>query len=310
MNIYTKIAVLFWALQVASCTQNSLNSAPDVSIGIIADCQYHPGEHRRERHFNLSAGKLEQAVATLNEQSIDWSIHLGDFIDKDFESYQTLLPIWHQLDQQGYHVLGNHDFSVEESLKLTVPDTLSMPARYHDFSQNNWRFIVIDGNDLSLYAYPKASEQHLASAQAFEDFQSTLATKKKLHTYNGALGKKQLAWLKTVLADAEKNNQQVVLFSHFPVYPANAHNLWNDSEIVTLLEQYPNVFAWFNGHNHGGNYGFKNGIHYVTFKAMVNTTKNAFSVANFYPDKIEILGFGRQQNMVLPRKKARSSYLP
>jgi len=308
MNISFKLIVLCLALTIVSCSQTRNEQKPQLSIGIIADCQYHQREHKRERHYNLSANKLEQAVHVLNEQPIDWSIHLGDFIDKEYQSYQTLLPIWRDLKSPGYHVLGNHDFSVKEDLKLTVPDILNMPARYYDFSQGNWRFVIIDGNDLSLYAYPKNSEQHLISEKTFQYFQKTSPPKKELHTYNGALGSKQMAWLKGVLDEAENQGQQVVLFSHFPVYPINAHNLWNDDVVVNLLEQYTSVFAWFNGHNHVGNYGFKNGIHYVTFKAMVNTTENAFAVANFYPEKIEILGHGRQQNMILPRGKQAENF--
>jgi len=303
MNVFLKFVVLCLTLIGVSCAQTNNEQKPDLSIGIIADCQYHQREHRRERHYNLSADKLAQAVHALNEQPIDWSIHLGDFIDKEYQSYQTLLPIWQTLKSPGHHVLGNHDFSIEEDLKLTVPDILNMPARYHDFSQGNWRFVIIDGNDLSLYAYPKSSGQHLVSEQAFKAFQKTLPAEKELHTYNGALGSKQMTWLKAVLDDAQSLGQQVVLFSHFPIYPVNAHNLWNDAAVVKLLEQYTSVFAWFNGYNHAGNYGFKNGIHYVTFKAMVNTTQNAFATANFYPDKIEILGHGRQKSIILPRGK-------
>ena len=176
-----------------------------------------------------------------------------------------------------------------------------MPSRYHDFSQGKWRFVIIDGNDLSLFAHPKGSKQHQISQQAFADFQKTLPKKKALHTYNGGLGSKQLIWLKGVLDDAQRQGQQSVLFSHFPIFPDNPHNLWNDHQIMTLLEQYPGVFAWFNGHNHLGNYGFKNGIHYLTFKAMVNDETNAFGFAHFYPNKIEIVGRGRQQSMLLPK---------
>lgn len=309
MNVSLKFAVLCLTLTFISCSQTSSKQKPDLSIGIIADCQYHPREHRRERHYNLSATKLEQAVSVLNDEPIDWSIHLGDFIDKDYDSYQTLLPIWQTLKSPGYHALGNHDFSVKEELKLTVPNILNMPSRYYDFEQGNWRFVIIDGNDLSLYAYPKDSEQHRISEASFQSLKQTSPSYKELHTYNGALGNKQITWLEGVLDDANSKGQQVVLFSHFPIYLMNEHNLWNDAAVINLLEQYSGVFAWFNGHNHVGNYGFKNGIHYVTFKAMVNTKENAFSVADFYPDKIEIIGHGREKNMILPRgEKARTPH--
>lgn len=52
-----------------------------------------------------------------------------------------------------------------------------------------------------------------------------------------------------------------------------------------------------NGHNHAGNYVFQNGIHFVNLKGMVETEKeNAFSVITFSDEKIEIEGFGREEN--------------
>ncbi|MCW8833837.1 MAG: metallophosphoesterase, partial [Colwellia sp.] len=188
MNNSHIITLLFLALTAVSCSHTANEPPAELSIGIIADCQYHHREHKRERYYNLSATKLEQAVHALNEHSIDWSIHLGDFIDKDYQSYQTLLPIWQMLKAPGYHVLGNHDFSVAEELKLTIPDVLNMPARYYDVSKNNWRFVIIDGNDLSLYAYPKQSEKHLASKRAFQAYQEKSPADKELHSYNGAIG--------------------------------------------------------------------------------------------------------------------------
>jgi len=53
-------------------------------------------------------------VRTFSEQPIDWIVHLGDFIDMEYQSYQTVLPIWHDLKSPGYHVLGNHDFSIND----------------------------------------------------------------------------------------------------------------------------------------------------------------------------------------------------
>jgi len=49
---------------------------------------------------------------------------------------------------------------------------------------------------------------------------------------------------------------------------------------------------------------FKNGIHFVTQKGMVDTEmENAFSIVSFSEDKIEIDGFGRQQNKILGIKQ-------
>ena len=87
-----------------------------------------------------------------------------------------------------------------------------------------------------------------------------------------------------------------MLFCHFPVHPANVHNLWNHSAITELLAKYPCVAAYLNGHNHAGNYGEKNGIHYLSLKGMVDTEKNSYSVMEVYADRLILKGFGRQKN--------------
>jgi hypothetical protein len=45
----------------------------------------------------------------------------GDFIDRDFESFDVVGPIFNKLRMPKYHVLGKHDFSVEDHLNPTFP---------------------------------------------------------------------------------------------------------------------------------------------------------------------------------------------
>jgi hypothetical protein len=82
----------------------------------------------------------------------------------------------------------------------------------------------------------------------------------------------QQEWLKQEIASADLLNQKVIIFSHLPLRPEdNPHNLWNDYEIINIIEKSPNVMAFINGHNHEGGYVFKNGIHYITIAGMVDT---------------------------------------
>ena len=64
--------------------------------------------------------------------------------------------------------------------------------------------------------------------------------------------------------------------------------------------------AYINGHNHAGNYGEKDGIHYLTMKGMVDTLKNSYGVVEVYEDRLALNGFGRQENREMklaPAKK-------
>jgi len=52
-----------------------------------------------------------------------------------------------------------------------------------------------------------------------------------------------------------------------------------------LIEEYPNVVAYINGHYHYGNYGFRNGIHYIDQAGMLLTQEtNSFSVLEVIPE--------------------------
>ena len=111
-------------------------------------------------------------------------------------------------------------------------------------------------------------------------------------TWNGGVGDKQLEWLRSVLKKSAKTNEQVILIGHMPLYPENNHNVWNDKDVIKELEAAGNVVGYFNGHNHAGNYGFKNGIHYVNLKGMVETADtNSYSIVRVFKDHIGIRRF-------------------
>jgi predicted phosphodiesterase len=264
------------------------------SIGIIADCQFcsDPGEGIRK--YALSRNKLSSCVKHFNYSYLSYVIHLGDFIDRDYESFQVVKPIYDSLIMPRYHVLGNHDFSVDEEIKSQIPSLLGIPSRYDYFDLNGWRFIILDGNDLSFHAHPEGSDKYESSVQYYHDRQITAPK------WNGAIGKEQLDWLKKLLIEAGQLQLKVMLFCHFPVFPENVHNLWNANEVMSIIHEYPCVKAYINGHNHEGNYGISEGIHYLTLKGMVDTTDTSYAIFHFTGNQIEVEGYGREIDRVLP----------
>jgi predicted phosphodiesterase len=266
------------------------------SFGAIADCQYCSGPNRGSRHYSSSAKKLHQCVRELNSHDLKFVIHLGDFIDRDYASFDKVLPIYQSLKMPAYHALGNHDFDVADKWKAKVPERMGMKSKYYDFSIDDWRFIVLDGNDVSFHAYPKDSSEYREAEVYYRE------NKIRSPRWNGAVGEKQLTWMKEVLKGAEKKGEKVVLYCHFPVYPADPHNLWNAKEVISILETFSCVKAYINGHNHKGKYGQKNGIHYLTLKGMVETESNAYSIIGIFQDRIKVIGYGRETDRVLPIK--------
>ena len=61
----------------------------------------------------------------------------------------------------------------------------------------------------------------------------------------------------------------------------------------------PSAKIWLDGHNHDGNYGVRAGIHYVNMKAMLDTPETSYARLDFFADRVELHGTGRQGDLVL-----------
>lgn len=271
---------------------------PDLRIGIISDCQYADCDPSKDgkRLYRQSVKKLEAAVRQFNEmEDLDFVIHLGDMIDRDFASYDAVMPLYAKLQARRYQVLGNHDFSVTDAEKARVPAILGMEHPYYSWVRGKRRFAVLDGSDLSTYGHPKDSEKWRA-ADAYAK-----ASKVPLADHNGGIGPQQLAWLREQLTAARKENQQVMLFCHYPIQPVNSMNLWNAAEVTGLLAEFKDVVRlWGNGHDHDGNYASKHGIHFLNFRGMVDTERSCLARLEIFSDKIRVTGFEREPSRLLP----------
>jgi len=263
-------------------------------FGLVADCQYCSDTGTGVRKYSMSEHKLASCVAHLNTMPLKYVMHLGDFIDRDFESFDVVAPIYDRLTMPHYFALGNHDFSVEDNLKEQVPSKLGLESRYYDFSVGSWRFIVLDGNDISFHAYPARSKDYEFAATYYANLGH-----EEIPKWNGAVGPEQMRWLESTLVRSAAKGEKVVLYCHFPIYPENVHNLWNAGEVVQLIEKFDCVKGYINGHNHAGNYGVKDEIHYLTMKGMVDTEESAYARIQVFPDHLEITGYGREENRTL-----------
>ena len=125
--------------------------------------------------------------------------------------------------------------------------------------------------------------------------------RKNAQSWNAAIGADQVAWLKKQLTETRKAGEKAILSCHYPILPDNAHNLWNDQELLTLIDSHSDtVIAWFNGHNHAGNYAKRKGVHYVTVHGMVDTPdSNAYAVLDVLPNALRINGSGRVPDRLL-----------
>ncbi len=268
-----------------------------IQFGVFADCQFCECETKGNRYYQNSLKKLEDCILHFNqENNLEFIISLGDLIDRDIESYNPLLSVLKNADQPIFHVAGNHDYEVDPNDYGRVSEILNLDPIYYAFEKKGWQMIFLNGNDISFL-----SEDAQTIKQA-EIITTRLREEgsPNYHSWNGGLGSEQLVWLEKKLKMAEERNLKVALFCHYPLMPLERHTLWNQKEIISLLNNFSCVKLWMNGHNHAGNYALHNGIHFVTLKGMVETeSKNAFATVNLYNNRIEINGFGREENRTL-----------
>ncbi|WP_035607315.1 metallophosphoesterase [Haloferula sp. BvORR071] len=269
------------------------DSEPILRFGLITDAQYADCEAEGERHYRSTPEKLKRAVEALHGEKLPFTLHLGDFIDREFKSFDVMLPLLNGLEHPVYHLLGNHDYSVADTEKARIVSTLGMSHDYYTFRSKGIRFIMTDTNDLSVYRNPSDSPETAKAKDVLKGLEAANAPGAK--PWNGGMSNVQLAWLERELSAADAAKEKVIVCGHHPLIPAGMHQVWNHAEIIAMLERHPCVMAWFNGHNHAGAFEERNGIPYVTFRSMLHFPENnAYSVVEVHSDRILIKGFGRE----------------
>lgn len=269
------------------------NAAPLFRIGVVTDVQYADVDDVPPHAYRASPAKLRETVAAFNQSGIDFAVHLGDFINDDWNSYDTLLPVAGALKAPWHFVLGNHDFSVADGKKAQVPAKLGMPARYCSFDHKGWVFVALDGNDLSTYAWPAGSAE-LARSKSVHDEKFPTAK-----PWAGGIGAEQLRWLDETLAAADAQHRNVAILCHFPVLSKEEFNLWNAAEVLEHIEPHACVKLWLNGHDHNGSYAVRSGIHHLNLKGMLDMPEVTYAVLSFYRDRVEVAGTGREPSRTL-----------
>jgi predicted phosphodiesterase len=270
---------------------------PDMVIGVLSDCQYADIDTppKSKRLYRQSPAKLTAAIDHLNNMGdVDMMLHLGDAVDRDVKSYGVVMPIFARAACPFYHVAGNHDYDIAEAEKARVPELLGMKSLYYSVERGGWRLIMLDGNALSLFSAPRNSARW-QEADAFRK-----KSVRKLAEYNGGLGTAQRHWLVKELAATRAAGQRAILCCHYPVLPVEGHILWDAEAVHDIVQQHRNVIAaWWNGHNHDGNYAARWGIHFLNFRGMVDTPQNSYARVALYADRMEVTGYGREPHRTL-----------
>ncbi len=299
----------FIALSAAAVSAGPVCAAtvaakPLVSFGLITDVQYADVDPEGERHYRESLPKLAAAVAWLAKKDLAFTLHLGDFIDRDFTGFATLLPVLDGLGHPVKHLLGNHDYTVADGEKARIAATLAMPHDHYAFHRGGVRFVMLDTNERSIYKYLQGSTGQVEGEAMLAKMVAVGAP--AAQPWNGGVSAKQLAWLEDELAQADAAKQRVIVCGHHPLLPANAMCAWDSEGVLGVLDRHRCVVAYFNGHHHDGAQEIRGGVPFITFKSILQQPGvNSFSAIHVFADRLEIEGNGREVSRAFELSKQR-----
>jgi manganese-dependent ADP-ribose/CDP-alcohol diphosphatase len=278
--------------------QEAYSQNPLFSFGLVADIQYADADKEGSRDYRNSLEKLDKCIREFNNQNLSFIVSLGDMIDRDYSSYDKPLAILDKSKAPVYNTLGNHDFSVDDPFKSDIKEKLNNPNGYLDFEVGSFNFIIMDGSDVSTLAYVEGTTSYNTGMAEYERMKQDSLN--NAYEWNGGIGPKQLKWMEKRLKKAVRTGRKVILFCHWPLLPENGTQLWNNKEVLALLDNYDCVVAWISGHHHAGNYQKPEKIHHLTIKGLVEAqSDNSCGIVEVYSDSLVLKGYGDQDDQVL-----------
>jgi len=269
-------------------------------VGLLPDIQYADKPDSKTRFYRSSIQKLEKAVQQLNQDSMAFSIVLGDLVD---EGPKDLAPINQQLKQLHspyYTLLGNHDYP--KTFEKDLHKKFGLEEAYNSVHKMGWLFILLNTNDLASYSVEKGSKKEKEYLKLKEGLEKD--GRQNLQDWNGGIGKNQIEWLKGQLHQAERLGNPVIIFTHHPLLPENGLETLNNREILEIIKSHNmdnkiGIRAVISAHHHPGNYVVQDGVPFITLEGMVETQENAFGYLEIFKDKVLLRGYGRMTDRTI-----------
>jgi predicted MPP superfamily phosphohydrolase len=234
-------------------------------FGIITDIHFSTEEEPAAAA--QTSADLRTGLDYWQRKDADFIMQLGDQIrGSDKHKEEELRQVSSMLNSFPgtiRHVLGNHCLALP---RQTLMAALGLQAPFYSFTMKGFRFIVLDGMDVSMLRIPETPEDYQTLA--------VFHAHPELHDYCGAVGLQQRFWLKRELQEADRLEERVIVFCHFPLLPETTDQkhglLWNHAEIAELIASSSCVQVCLSGHYHYGSYARYRGIHFVVLSAFVN----------------------------------------
>lgn len=279
------------------CVENVLSQQPSIRFGLIADVQYGDCDTHGSRYYRNSIKKLESCVTDLNNRKVQFTIALGDFVDRNPADLAPVVSCLKKLNAKVYNTTGNHDYKgFTDNKKLFKK--LNMPDEYYSFKKGDWRFILLNTNEIASYSNSKDTWKEKELSVLLERINTT--GRNNAQDWNGGISSKQMQWLKSSLENAQKKGEKVLIFSHNPLYPPTEFTALNDQEILDTIAAFSCVKGVFSGHHHTGAFAYYKEIPCITTEGMIETeTENAYGIVEIHTDRIVLTGYGRTKSYEL-----------
>lgn len=282
---------------LAACAPKPVSivgKAVGIRFGIVTDAHYADCQAREGRPFRESLAKMEECVAVMNRERVDFLIELGDFKDQDEVPVEARTLAYLRRIESAfgrflgprYHVLGNHDHdSLAKEQFLNAVENTGIPKgwSFYGFDVRGVRFLVLDAN----FDAKGAPYDHGRFAWADTNIPAH-----------------EIDWLRSELVASSK---PVVVFIHQQLDGAGDYYVKNAVKVRSILKQSGKVLAVFQGHRHEGAYSRIGGIHYYTLKGMIEglgPENNSYAVVDVAPSGDMIVrGFRKADSLTLEKNK-------
>ncbi|KAM7479840.1 hypothetical protein LguiA_028053 [Lonicera macranthoides] len=305
---------------------NAQGKRPLLSFGVISDVQYADIPDGRSfigvpRYYRHSILVLQRAVQKWNNhKKLKFVVNFGDIIDGFCPKDQSLNAIKKVINEfeifngHAYHMIGNHCLYNLPRNKLLPLLNIPSPDHhaYYDFSPiPEYRFIVLDGYDISAIGWPQDHPKTVEAINFLREKnpnsqknspEGLVDLERRFLMFNGAVGKEQLEWLDNTLQDATASKQKVVVCCHLPLDPGATSKealLWNYDEVMAVIHRYNCVKVCLAGHDHkGGHTVDSHGVHHRVLEAVLECPPgtDAFGYVDVYDDRLSLIGTDRMEN--------------
>ena len=256
------LGLVVFVLSSSSLSAERAGSIEPLRVGVFTDLHAHDSNNPLERlvmvHYRE---RLSACVEAMNTWPADLMIQLGDYVNGTFvlgadpgdparipSILEDAESIYAQFEGPRYHVIGNHD--VQDLSKEEFLARVSMTQTYYSFDAGPYHFVVLDAQ------YDRDGED---CSHVF-------------YVVQGNLPPFQLDWLRQ---DLRLTDRPTIVCVHQRLdveydFRSGGPEIYNALETRALLEESGQVIAVFQGHDHDGAYSSIEGIHYVTFRALID----------------------------------------